>query len=113
MDDNSSLEGSDEDVPTVKHVVTAQQILLFGLRMFFKEKRINNRRTKQYTNIIRFKRKFGVHPITASTIYEDLQKTNIEGARIEKPNDGISCQKHSFRFIFNVFKRIAIFSFII
>jgi hypothetical protein len=87
LDANDDLDHSiEDDVRPVKHIVTVSTMLKFGLLLFYTEKRIN--RTKQKaTNIGRFQKKIGIHPITASTIYKDLQKTDIDEARIDNPND--------------------------
>jgi hypothetical protein len=86
MDDTSSLESSEDDEYVVKHIVTASEILLFGLKLFYTERRIKNTKLRS-TNVIRFRKKFGISPITASFIYEDMQKTTIDEARIENPNE--------------------------
>jgi hypothetical protein len=51
-----------------------------GLHLLYNVDRI--RRANNTTNIRRFASKFGVHPVTACTLYGDLQKTTIETARI-------------------------------
>jgi hypothetical protein len=86
MSERSISESDEEDVETVQHVVTATQMLSVGLLMFFTERRMKNTKSN-LTNLVRFKKKFGVHPNTACTMYEDLQKTKVDGARIKKPNE--------------------------
>ena len=69
----------------VTHVVTIHRMLQFGLELFYSTDRIN--RALAITNISRFNIKFGIQPVTACTVYEDLQKTNIDASRIDSPDD--------------------------
>jgi hypothetical protein len=88
MDEDSS---EDERDALVTHIaVTVQQILLVGLELFYKPDQIA-RVENLSTNIHRFNAKFGVQPVTACMLYEeDLQKTNVDDARIDKPHDDIT-----------------------
>jgi hypothetical protein len=79
MDDSSFEDG------LVTHIVTVKMILDFGLAIFFTQDRIG--RAGAATNIDRFNLKFGVQPITACMLYEDLQKTALPSARIYNPDD--------------------------
>ena len=83
MDEDSS---EDERDALVTHIVTVQQILLVGLELFYKPDRIA-RVENLSTNIDRFNTKFGIQPVTACMLYEDLQKTNVDDARINQPDD--------------------------
>ena len=81
MEDSSD----DERDGLVTHIVTVQHMLLVGLELFYKPDRIA-RVVNLSTNIDRFNTKFGVQPVTACMLYEDLQKTNIDDARIDEPD---------------------------
>ena len=70
----------------VTHVVRIQQMLQTGLELFYKPERIN-RVQNVTTNIRRFGLKFGIQPVTACTLYEDLQKTSVDASRIDNPDD--------------------------
>lgn len=76
-DDDSSFEG----VP-IGHIVTEATMTKTGLSLFYKEVRIKRAKKKDVTNSKRFLRKFGVKPVTACQIYEDMQQTTIEKARV-------------------------------
>lgn len=67
------------------HVVTAHQMLDFGLSLLYKPERLK-RTKKEETNSIRFNLKFGVKPMSAASLYEDMQETEIDAARIENPD---------------------------
>ena len=69
----------------VAHVVTAQEMLQTGLEMIYTKARIQQVKNHQ-TNITRFKTSYGLEPITAATVYEDLQKTSIAEAKIDNPS---------------------------
>ncbi len=82
------IQSEDERDALVTHIVTVQQILLVGLELFYKPDRIA-RVENLSTNIDLFNAKFGVQPVAACMLYEDLQKTNVvDDARIDKPHDG-------------------------
>ena len=79
---------AEEDDPRdelVTHVVRIQQMLQTGLELFYTADRIN-RVQNGTTNISRFTLKFGIQPVTACTVYEDLQKTTIDASRISNPD---------------------------
>lgn len=78
------MNGERDDLVT--HIVTVQQILQAGLALFYSPARVARVKNNS-TNLDRFNTKFGVQPVTACMIYEDLQKTNIDDARIDSPND--------------------------
>jgi len=65
----------------VNHVVTFDGMLDFGLKLFYISIRIE-RAKKKIVNIDRFVKKFGVDPATACHIYEWMQRTEIDGARL-------------------------------
>ena len=83
MDDSMSSGGRADALVT--HIVTIQDMLQGGLELFYRAERIA-RVTLAETNINRFNTKFGVHPVTACMLYEDLQKTAVDEARIEAPD---------------------------
>jgi hypothetical protein len=88
MNDTSTLDSSSsDDEYHVKHIVTPSEMLYFGLNLFYSERRIKNTKLRS-TNVIRFRKKFGISPTTACFVYEDMQKTTIvDEARIENPNE--------------------------
>ena len=77
---------SSEERDDVQHIVTIVQMLKFGLELFFTIARID-RVKNNATNVDRFTKKFGVKPVTACMIYEDMQTTTIEGARINNADE--------------------------
>jgi DDE superfamily endonuclease len=76
-------DGRRDDLVT--HIVTVQQILQAGLDLFYTTERIA-RVKNDATNIDRFNKKFGIQPVTACMVYEDLQKTAVDEARIDAPD---------------------------
>jgi hypothetical protein len=80
------MEGTDSDESglVVAHAVTGLEMLNEGLRIFYTEERIL-RAELQSTNVSRFMSKYGVHPVTACTIYENLQTTTVVEAVIHNP----------------------------
>jgi hypothetical protein len=86
MNETNYIEDNDDHLQPVKHMVTASQMLFFGLQMFFTERRIKNTKYRS-TNVLRFVKKFGISPTTACFVYEDLQKTKNDLARINDPSD--------------------------
>jgi hypothetical protein len=65
-----------------KHIVSAEELQYKGLRLVgFIHRKI--KRANLRKNYNRFKGQFGIFPVTAGIIYEDLQKTNIKDASIE------------------------------
>jgi DDE superfamily endonuclease len=84
-DDGGSVQSGERD-GLVTHIVTVQQILQTGLELLFSEERIA-RVKNAATNIDRFNTKFGMQPISACMLYEDLQKTTVDEARIDSPDD--------------------------
>ena len=73
--------GSDDDLDRPVVVYTAAQILYRGLRLVhYKRRRI--RRAGRKRNIERFKGHFGAKPHVLAQIWEDLQITDVEEARL-------------------------------
>jgi hypothetical protein len=83
--DDSSVESGERD-GLVTHIVAVQGMLQYGLELFYTTDRIA-RVENLSTNIDRFNTKFGIQPVTACMLYEDLQKTNVDDARINQPDD--------------------------
>lgn len=71
-EDDSSSEEEDERNVYVEHIVTVDEMLIAGLILRFTQERID--RAKKATNIKRFAEKFGVMPLTACRVYQDLQR---------------------------------------
>ncbi|MEL7339944.1 MAG: transposase family protein, partial [Bacteroidota bacterium] len=63
-----------------QQIITPDQLLVDGLRVFYKERQIQ--RARRHKNIVRFMKKYGVHPIVGVKIWDDLQTTNIAEARL-------------------------------
>lgn len=80
---HNSMGDNDIEGRQAHHVVTAHQILEFGLMLLHSGKRIQ-RAKKGETNNVRFNLKYGLKPMSAATLYEDMQVTDIDSARIEK-----------------------------
>jgi hypothetical protein len=57
-----------------------------GLKLLYTVKRIQGVKNNQ-TNVHRFNLMFGVQPVTACSIYEDLQKTDLENAHLDSANE--------------------------
>lgn len=69
---------SDEDqLGKVTHIVTVKKMTRAGLKLFYTEERVARVKTEE-KNSDRFRMKYGVMPVTACTLYEDMQKTNLE-----------------------------------
>ena len=75
--DDSSVEEE------VGHVVTLLEMQREGLLIAHYTEQRYARTKKHYANSDRFLECFGVRPATACTIYEDLQTTDIETAKIK------------------------------
>ena len=82
MTSNEAIDLSSDDESVCKHLVTAPAMLMFGLSLMrYTDPRIE--RATQATNEERFLAMFGITAPTACTIYEDMQRTPIQEARIE------------------------------
>jgi hypothetical protein len=87
LDDIDVDESDDENETAI--VFTVQEILKAGLRLVgYKRRRI--RRAKYKTNINRFRGHFGSNPDVIADIWEDLQTTEIEDARV--PPESLNLQ---------------------
>ena len=75
------MEDNNEEPRPVPHIVTAEEMLLKGLRMLYSEGRV--KRAKGKTNEERFCDSYGVHTHTACDTYEMLQTSSNSDARIE------------------------------
>jgi len=62
-------------------IITADEMMNLGVKVFFTEERMQNVR-KGETNYGRFNEYYGVSPYVAATVWEDLQTTTIQEARI-------------------------------
>ena len=76
-------DDDDDSTVIVAMVVTEKKMMKTGLEVFYSERRI--KRAKRKTNIARFECHFGVSPVIASTVFEDLQLTRNPRARVH-PN---------------------------
>lgn len=77
MNDNAS---DTSEPPLV--ILTAKEILVEGLKLVnFTEARIRRVKNKE-TNITRFKSHYGCNPVVCAQIFEDLQTTRLDEARI-------------------------------
>lgn len=77
-----SVDSSDSEtvLATVASVISPDDLMLMGLRFFYTEKRIS--RCGRRSNITRFRKKFGPLPVVAVSIWEDLQTTSVNGAKV-------------------------------
>jgi hypothetical protein len=64
---------SDEAFAQIHKVIRPDQLMMEGLCYFYTHGRIH--RSRRSTNIKRFEKKFGLHPVVAVRIWEDLQTT--------------------------------------
>ena len=85
MNEDSDSSSDSSSNSSAGHVVTIMQMLQFGLELFYAPARIG--RAKQSTNLDRFNKKYGVLPVTACSIYEELQTTGIAIARIDNAGE--------------------------
>jgi hypothetical protein len=69
------------DPPPISHIVTMEEMLIAGLALLFSQGRIKRARGK--TNLKRFNENFGVYPLTACHVYEHLQTTAIDAAKVD------------------------------
>jgi hypothetical protein len=79
MDNDDTSD--DDDNHGVTSILTTSELLKIGLKLVgFKSSRIRQAQTT--TNIARFKSFFGSSPGVIAMIWEDLQKTRINEARV-------------------------------
>lgn len=78
-----SLDDSEDNV---KAIVTTNEFLELGLSIWYTQDRIRTFRTHE-TRISRFKEYYGVRPRLCADLFEDLQRTKIEEARIDDEDD--------------------------
>ena len=82
--DTADGEEGEEEEEEVGVIWTPQEILCHGLQMMhYTEKRIKRAKTAG-TNVKRFRIHFGCNPAVCAQIWEDLQKTTIDGAQIDE-----------------------------
>jgi hypothetical protein len=80
-DDDEDVSTDDDEDDEELLVYTANKILKIGLLLVgFRRRRI--RRAKKKTNVERFRGHFGSNPNVCAQIFEDLQTTNVEEARV-------------------------------
>ena len=81
-------EEAEFELPTV--VLTAMEILHVGLRLVnFSYARINRIAEDSRTNVVRFTKHYGVDHFVAAQMFEDLQVTDIEEARLDETKTSI------------------------
>ena len=85
MSDLSDESSSIDEAPAISHIVTVKEMLDAGLKLTYSEGRMN--RANAGTNEGRFLETFGVAAKTACVIYEDLQQTTIEAAKLENAKE--------------------------
>ena len=83
-DISEDVSSDEENPPPIGHILTVIEMQEFGVKLTYNEKR--TKRAKTETNEGRFLKSFGVTPKTACVIYENLQQTTNQTARIEKPD---------------------------
>lgn len=75
---------SDEELVAPKVILTANEMLQCGLTLVrYSEKRIGRVKQTSNTNTTRFKTHFGCNQIVAVQIFEDLQTTEVDDARLD------------------------------
>ena len=81
----SSSDSDDDIVMQNVLIFTQDDVLLKGLTMLgWEERRLNFARRTDEKNIEQYKGTCGLHPAAVAQLCEDLQTTNIEGARVER-----------------------------
>ena len=96
----------DDDFEPPKVILTPKEVLEIGLRLVnYSEGRIN--RAKIQTNTTRFKSHFGVNQIVAAQVFEDLQTSPNEDARLDEKKISIEyfLQALNFLYAYNTEKR--------
>lgn len=79
---SSDDDGDDDDDGGVTVILTADEILMHGLKYVgYTDRRIARVKTEK-TNIDRFVGHFGSTPVVVATIWEDLQRTQVYLARV-------------------------------
>jgi DDE superfamily endonuclease len=74
---------TENDVILMLHsVIHPDKLMTIGLTVFYNLNRLL--RSRCATNVKRFIKKFGAHPIVCLQIWEDLQTTHHEDARVDK-----------------------------
>jgi len=92
------LEEADFELPKV--VLTALEILHIGLRLVnFTCERINRIAEDSTTNADRFRKHCGVDHFVAAQMFEDLQITEIEEARLDENKISIKCYLIAMHFV--------------
>jgi len=80
-------------------ILTAKEILDIGLKLArYSEGRIN--RAKRSTNVGRFKDHYGCNQFVAAHIFEDLQTTPIESARLDRNKISITHCLQALHFVY-------------
>jgi hypothetical protein len=78
--DADSLSSDDRN-DRVTHIITSKKMMKYGLEFLYTVDRVA--RGKASTNLVRFRKNFGINPATACDVYEDMQKTDVQAARVE------------------------------
>jgi DDE superfamily endonuclease len=73
---------SDDGSEQVKSALTAAEFLQLGLSVWYTQERLRTLRTNK-SKINRFKSYYGLRPSLCASIWEDLQRTKVEEARID------------------------------
>ncbi len=77
---DDATDDDDDDTADVQ-IFTIDELLKLGLRMVrYRSKRI--RRAKKETNLNRFRKHFGSSALVCALIWEDLQTTTVQDARV-------------------------------
>ena len=80
------MNESEDDLPPVKSVVTAVEFLHLGLDVWFTKERLQAMMRTKNSKITTFKMYYGVRPSLCATLWEDLQQTTVQNARIDDPH---------------------------
>lgn len=101
--DLSSSNNSSGSAVQVNSVVTADEFLQMGLSIWYTPGRLRTLR-KKMTKIARFKVYYGLRPNLCATIWEDLQRTDVQEAKIDGNNPDYLNPKY-FLMALNTLKR--------
>ena len=88
-----------DDLITPKVTLTANEVLLTGLKLVnFMDGHITRVKNKS-TNVQRFVDHFGCNPFIAAQIFEDLQTSNAEAARLDDNKINRKCFLQALHFL--------------
>ena len=81
------MEEDDVDAYGVKSILTADEFLELGLSVWYTPERIQSTLRSKATKLDRFNDYYGCRPLVVATLWEDLQRTKIEEARLDDADE--------------------------